>query len=57
MKMRNPKTTIGGALAGIPLIIEGFQTKNYGLVAAGIGMLLCGLFAKDHNVTGTGKQP
>lgn len=45
---KNRKTTTGGALAGVPLIIEGIQSKNWGLALAGLGMVLTGLFAKDH---------
>lgn len=46
---RNIKTTLFGSVAGIPTIIEGAQTHNIGHILAGIGALLLGLFAKDHN--------
>ena len=49
---RNIKTTLFGSIAGIPTIIEGAQTHNIGHILAGIGALLLGLFAKDHNTTG-----
>ena len=49
---KNIKTTLFGSVAGIPTIIEGAQTHNIGHILAGIGALLLGLFAKDHNNTG-----
>jgi len=48
---KNIKTTLFGSIAGIPTIIEGAQTHNFGHILAGIGALLLGLFAKDHNTT------
>lgn len=62
--MKNWKTTFAGFVTGIPFGIDAIvQANNAGaftgktgcqLVAA-LGMVLLGLFAKDHNVTGTGK--
>lgn len=49
---RNLKTTLFGSVAGIPAIIEGVEQKNILHILAGIGALLLGLFAKDHDVTG-----
>lgn len=49
---RNLKTTLFGSVAGIPTIIEGVEQKNILHILAGIGALLLGLFAKDHDVTG-----
>ena len=49
---RNLKTTLFGSVAGIPTIIEGVEQKNILHILAGLGALLLGLFAKDHDVTG-----
>lgn len=49
---RNIKTTLFGSVAGIPTIIEGVQQKNLIHILAGLGALLLGLFAKDHDITG-----
>ena len=46
---KNRKTSTAGALAGIPVIIEGVQSRNWTLVLAGVGMVLTGLFAKDQS--------
>ena len=46
---KNIKTTLFGCIAGLPTILEGAQTHNIGHILAGIGALLLGFFAKDHN--------
>lgn len=46
------KTTLFGTFAGIPQIVEGVQTHNWSHILTGLGTLLLGLFAKDHDVTG-----
>lgn len=43
----NLKTTIFGAVAGLPVIIDGLEKQDWHLVLAGVGMLLVGIFAKD----------
>jgi hypothetical protein len=43
----NIKTTVFGAVAGLPILIEGILTKDIGKILAGAGALLTGLFAKD----------
>lgn len=62
--MKNWKTTVAGFLAGLPLGIDAIvQANNAGAftgktgsqLAAALGFILLGAFAKDHNVTGTGK--
>lgn len=62
--MKSWKTTLAGFLTGIPLGIEAiveannagaFTGKTGSQLAAAVGMVLLGLFAKDHNVSGTGK--
>jgi hypothetical protein len=45
----NIKTTLFGTIAGVPTIIEGAQSHNLAHILAGVGALLLGLFAKDHN--------
>jgi len=45
--LENIKTSLFGAVAGLPMIFEGAMAQDYKLVLAGIGMLLVGLFAKD----------
>jgi hypothetical protein len=44
---QNLKTTLFGAVAGLPLIIEGILTKNWEKALEGLGILLIGIFAKD----------
>jgi hypothetical protein len=45
--MKNIKTTLFGAVAGLPILFEGIVTKDIGKILAGAGALLTGLFAKD----------
>ena len=45
--MENVKTSLFGAIAGLPMIWEGAMAQDWKLVLAGIGMLLVCLFAKD----------
>ena len=47
--LKNLKTSIFGAIAGLPLIEQGIQQKNIALIIAGIGTLITGLLAKDHD--------
>lgn len=48
--IKNFKTSIFGAVAGLPMIVEGIGTKDISKVAIGVGTLLIGLFAKDNDV-------
>ena len=48
--LKNIKTTLFGAVAGLPIIVDGVATKDWAKIATGVGTLLIGLFAKDHNV-------
>lgn len=59
------KTTLAGLIAGLPVAIDALVTAyNAGTftgktgvqLAAAIGIVLFGLFAKDHDVTG-GTKP
>lgn len=43
----NLKTTIFGAVAGLPMIYEGLQKQDVPMILAGLGMMLVGIFAKD----------
>jgi len=45
--LENLKTSLFGAVAGLPMIYEGAMAQDWKLVLAGIGMLLVGIFAKD----------
>jgi len=45
--IENIKTSLFGAVAGLPMIYEGAMAQDWKLVLAGVGMLLVGLFAKD----------
>ena len=45
--LQNLKTSIFGAVAGLPLIAEGITHKNFVQIISGIGALLVGLLAKD----------
>jgi hypothetical protein len=46
----NFKTSIFGAVAGLPMIVEGIGEKDLSKIAIGVGTLLIGLFAKDNDV-------
>lgn len=59
--MKSWKTTLAGLVAGLPAAIDALiQAYNSGAftgktgteLAFGIGVVLMGLYAKDHNVTG-----
>lgn len=43
----NVKTSLFGAVAGLPIILQGIEKNDWQLVLAGIGALLVGIFAKD----------
>lgn len=43
----NIKTSLFGAIAGLPLIVEGLLSRNYEKALEGLGLLLIGIFAKD----------
>jgi uncharacterized membrane protein len=45
--LKNIKTTIFGAFAGLPVIVEGVQHKNVLQVITGVSIFLTGLFASD----------
>ena len=45
--LKNLKTSIFGAVAGLPMIAEGIQGKNIVQIISGLGALLVGLLAKD----------
>jgi len=59
--MKSYKTTLAGILAGLPVAIQSildaynagqFTGKSLSQLAVGIGVILIGVYAKDHNVTG-----
>ena len=61
IKMKNFKTTLAGLLAGTPFILDaliqaynaGTFTDKSGLqLVAAIGVVLLGLYSKDHDVKG-----
>jgi hypothetical protein len=43
----NVKTSLFGAVAGLPVIWEGAEAGDWKMILAGIGMFLVGLFASD----------
>jgi uncharacterized membrane protein len=45
--LKNIKTTIFGAFAGLPVIVEGIQHKNLIQTITGLSIFLTGLFAAD----------
>ncbi len=45
--LKNIKTTICGAFAGLPIVIEGIASRNYIQVVTGLSIFLTGLFASD----------
>ena len=61
IKMKNLKTSLAGLLAGMPFVIDalmqaytaGTFTNKSGLqLIAAIGVVLLGLYSKDHDVKG-----
>lgn len=46
---KNIKTTLFGSVAGLSLLGDGIAKKDWALIVSGIGTLLVGLFAKDHD--------
>jgi hypothetical protein len=61
IKMKNLKTSLAGLIAGVPFIIQslieaytaGAFTNKSGLqLMAAIGVVLLGLYSKDHDVKG-----
>jgi hypothetical protein len=45
----NIKTTMFGAIAGLPVLIDGIASKDITKILGGFGTLLVGFFAKDHD--------
>ena len=45
--LKNIKTTIFGAFAGLPILIEGIAHKNLMQIVTGASIFLTGLFAAD----------
>jgi hypothetical protein len=45
--LKNIKTTIFGAFAGLPLLAEGVAHKNLMQIITGVSIFLTGLFASD----------
>jgi hypothetical protein len=43
----NVKTSLFGAVAGLPVIFEGVQAGDWKMILAGVGMFLVGIFASD----------
>lgn len=44
---QNLKTTLFGAIAGLPILIEGLTSGNWERALEGLGIILIGIFAKD----------
>jgi hypothetical protein len=47
--LKNIKTTIFGAFAGLPILIQGISSKNIMEIITGASIFLTGLFAADAN--------
>jgi len=47
--LNNIKTSLAGAFAGFPMILDGISSKNWLQIISGIGILITGLLAKDAN--------
>jgi hypothetical protein len=50
--LKNIKTTLFGAIAGLPQVLEGIAEKDLTKIVVGIGTLAVGLFAKDDETLG-----
>lgn len=49
--LSNFKTTFGGGIPAVGMIIQGISEKNWVTVAGGVGLLMVSLFASDYSVT------
>jgi len=47
--LNNLKTSVFGAIAGLPQIVEGVAHKDITKIIVGVATLAVGLFAKDHD--------
>ena len=47
--LKNIKTTLAGAFAGLPLVMDAIGHKDLKGVMIGVSVFLIGLFSKDHN--------
>jgi hypothetical protein len=47
--LKNIKTTIFGAFAGLPILAMGIKTNNVVQIIEGASIFFMGLFAKDNN--------
>lgn len=47
--LQNIKTSVFGAIAGLPQIVEGIADRDISKVIVGVATLAVGLFAKDHD--------
>jgi hypothetical protein len=45
--LKNIKTTIFGAFAGLPILVEGIAHKNVMQIVTGVSIFLTGLFSAD----------
>ena len=50
--LKNIKTTIFGAVAGLPQLLQGIAEKDFSKIIVGVGTLAIGLFAKDDESLG-----
>jgi hypothetical protein len=48
--LKNIKTSVFGAIAGLPQIIDGIASKDIAKIITGAATLAIGLFAKDNDV-------
>lgn len=42
------KSTLVGGIPGLGMIVDGIATKNYGMAAGGLGLLLVSMFVNEH---------
>ena len=47
--LKNIKTTIVGAFAGLPVVLTAIEHKDLKGIVVGVSVFLLGLFSKDHN--------
>lgn len=47
--LKNIKTTLVGSIAGLGLIIDAVQQKDWAMAISGVATVILGLFAKDHD--------
>lgn len=47
LRLLRSKTVIGGLVAGIPTVVEGWRSRNFELIGAGVGVIVGAFGVRD----------